>query len=61
MTLHDLESEAVYMLRESVADTRHPVLMYSVAEHSSVLVHLALKASFPGPIPFPLLHVDTGW
>jgi sulfate adenylyltransferase subunit 2 len=59
--LQALEAESVYILREVVAQFRNPVLLYSVGKDSSVLVHLARKAFHPGPIPFPLLHVDTGY
>src|SRR5438093_11640462 len=57
--LRELESESIYILRETVAQFRNPVLLYSVGKDSSVLVHLARKAFHPGPLPFPLLHVDT--
>ena len=56
-----LESEAIYIFREVVAQARRPVLLYSVGKDSSVLLHLARKAFHPGPVPFPLLHIDTGW
>jgi sulfate adenylyltransferase subunit 2 len=59
--LRYLESEAIHILREVVAELRNPVLLYSVGKDSSVLVRLAQKAFHPGPIPFPLLHVDTGY
>jgi len=59
--LQQLESEAMYILRETVAQARRPVLLYSVGKDSSVLLHLARKAFHPGPVPFPLLHIDTGW
>src|SRR5438093_2088293 len=59
--LRELESESIYILRETVAQFRNPVLLYSVGKDSSVLVHLARKAFHPGPLPFPLLHVDTGY
>src|SRR5207247_6734221 len=59
--LRELESESIYILRETVAQFRNPVLLYSVGKDSSVLVHLARKAFYPGPLPFPLLHVDTGY
>ncbi len=61
MVLKSLESEAIYVLREAAAQATRPVLLYSVGKDSSVLLHLARKAFFPGPVPFPLLHVDTGW
>src|SRR5438046_8019765 len=59
--LRELESESIYIFRETVAQFRNPVLLYSVGKDSSVLVHLARKAFHPGPLPFPLLHVDTGY
>jgi sulfate adenylyltransferase subunit 2 len=59
--LHALEAESIYILREVVAQFRNPVLLYSIGKDSSVLVHLARKAFHPGPIPFPLLHIDTGY
>src|SRR5438105_11342354 len=59
--LRELESESIYIFREVVAQFRNPVLLYSIGKDSSVLVHLARKAFYPGPLPFPLLHVDTGY
>ena len=59
--LKDLESEGLYILREVIAQFQNPVLMYSIGKDSSVLLHLAMKAFYPAPIPFPLLHVDTTW
>src|SRR5438552_12134939 len=59
--LQALESESIYIFRETVAQFRNPVLLYSIGKDSSVLVHLARKAFYPGPLPFPLLHVDTGY
>jgi sulfate adenylyltransferase subunit 2 len=56
-----LESEAIYILREVAAEFRHPVLLYSIGKDSSVLLHLARKAFYPAALPFPLLHVDTGY
>lgn len=56
-----LESEAIYILREVAAQFERPVLLYSVGKDSSVMVHLAKKAFAPGPIPFPLMHIDTGF
>ena len=55
------ESESIDILREGVANARNPVMLYSVGKDSSVLLHLARKAFHPSPLPFPLLHVDTGW
>jgi sulfate adenylyltransferase subunit 2 len=59
--LRRLESQSIHILREVVAECRAPVLLYSIGKDSSVLLHLAGKAFAPGPIPFPLLHIDTGW
>ena len=61
MTLDVLESESIEIFREAVAGAERPVLMYSIGKDSSVLVHLARKAFYPAPPPFPLLHVDTTW
>ena len=58
--LHQLEAEAIEIIRETRAQCRKPVLLYSIGKDSSVLVHLALKA-LGGRLPFPLLHVDTTW
>jgi sulfate adenylyltransferase subunit 2 len=57
--LRALEAESVHVLREVVAEFERPVMLYSIGKDSSVLLRLAQKAFFPGPIPFPLLHVDT--
>ncbi|MSZ58485.1 MAG: sulfate adenylyltransferase subunit CysD [Actinobacteria bacterium] len=59
--LDALEAEAIHILRETAAAFRNPVLMYSIGKDSSVLLHLARKAFFPGPIPMPFLHVDSQW
>ncbi|MBL8337278.1 MAG: sulfate adenylyltransferase subunit CysD [Rhodoferax sp.] len=59
--LHPLESEAIDILREAVAGARKPVMMYSIGKDSSVMLHLARKAFYPAPPPFPLLHIDTTW
>ena len=59
--LRRLESEAIHIMREVVATCERPVMMYSIGKDSSVLLRLAQKAFAPGPLPFPLLHVDTGW
>jgi sulfate adenylyltransferase subunit 2 len=56
-----LESESIEIIREAVATARNPVMMYSIGKDSSVMLHLARKAFFPAPPPFPLLHVDTKW
>ena len=60
-SLKQLEAESIHILREVVAEFDNPVMMYSIGKDSSVLLHLARKAFYPGRIPFPLLHVDTGW
>ena len=59
--LKALENESIEILREAAAGFRKPVMMYSIGKDSSVLLHLARKAFYPGPIPFPLLHIDTTW
>jgi len=59
--LQRLESESIQILREVVAETENPVMLYSIGKDSSVMLHLARKAFYPGPLPFPLLHVDTTW
>lgn len=59
--LQELEYESIYVLRETVAQFSNPVLLYSIGKDSSVLLHLAKKAYYPAPIPFPLMHVDTTW
>jgi sulfate adenylyltransferase subunit 2 len=59
--LDHLEAEGIHVLREVAAECRRPVLLYSIGKDSSVLLHLAHKAFYPGPLPFPLLHVDTTW
>ncbi|MGH9918516.1 MAG: phosphoadenosine phosphosulfate reductase family protein, partial [Nitrososphaerales archaeon] len=59
--LDALESEAIGILRDVAGAFRRPVLLYSVGKDSSVLLHLALKAFHPGRLPFPVLHIDTGW
>ena len=59
--LEALEAEAIFILREVAATCEKPVLLYSIGKDSAVLLHLALKAFAPGRLPFPLLHVDTGW
>lgn len=56
-----LEAEAIGILREGAAAFRRPVLLYSIGKDSGVLLHLAMKAFFPGKPPFPLLHIDTTW
>ena len=59
--LRRLEDEAIHILREVVAEFRKPVMLYSVGKDSSVMLHLARKAFFPAPPPFPFLHIATGW
>jgi sulfate adenylyltransferase subunit 2 len=59
--LKQLEAEAIHIIREVVAQCERPVMMYSIGKDSSVMVHLARKAFFPGSLPFPLLHIDTTW
>ena len=59
--LKQLEAESIHVIREVAAEFERPVLLYSIGKDSSVLLHLARKAFFPGPLPFPLLHVDTTW
>ncbi|MBX9708923.1 MAG: sulfate adenylyltransferase subunit CysD [Caulobacteraceae bacterium] len=59
--LQSLEAEAIQILREVVAEIERPVMMYSIGKDSAAMLHLARKAFWPGPLPFPLLHVDTTW
>jgi sulfate adenylyltransferase subunit 2 len=59
--LQRLEAESIHILREVVAEADKPVMMYSIGKDSAVMLHLARKAFFPAPPPFPLLHVDTTW
>ena len=59
--LERLEAEAIHIMREVVAETERPVMLYSVGKDSAVMLHLARKAFYPSPPPFPLLHVDTTW
>ena len=59
--LDRLEAESIFILRETVAEAAKPVMLYSMGKDSAVMLHLAKKAFFPGPLPFPLLHVDTTW
>src|SRR5258705_3342080 len=59
--LDRLEAESIHILRETVAEADRPVMLYSIGKDSSVMLHLAKKAFFRGPLPFPLLHVDTTW
>src|SRR5215831_11201450 len=57
--LRALEAESIHIIREVAAEFERPVMLYSIGKDSSVMVPLAQKAFYPGPIPFPLLHVDT--
>src|SRR5499425_3960743 len=59
--LERLEAESIDIMREAVAESERPVMLYSIGKDSSVMLHLALKAFHPSPPPFPLLHVDTTW
>ena len=59
--LDRLEAESIHILRETVAEVARPVMLYSIGKDSAVMLHLAKKAFFPAPLPFPLLHVDTRW
>lgn len=59
--LQQLEAESIFIFREVVAERENPVMLYSIGKDSSVLLHLAKKAFYPGKLPFPLLHVDTTW
>lgn len=59
--LRQLEAESIHIIREVAAEFANPVMMYSIGKDSSVMLHLARKAFYPGTLPFPLLHVDTGW
>jgi sulfate adenylyltransferase subunit 2 len=59
--LKQLEAESIHIIREVAAEFENPVMLYSIGKDSSVMVRLAQKAFFPGTLPFPLLHIDTGW
>jgi sulfate adenylyltransferase subunit 2 len=59
--LQRLEAESIQILREVVAECEKPVMLYSIGKDSAVMLHLAMKAFYPAPPPFPLLHVDTTW
>lgn len=56
-----LEAESIHIMREVVAEAERPVMLYSIGKDSAVMLHLARKAFYPAPLPFPLLHVDTNW
>jgi len=60
-SLDRLEAESIFIFREVVATCDNPVMLYSIGKDSSVLLHLARKAFYPAPLPFPLLHIDTTW
>jgi sulfate adenylyltransferase subunit 2 len=59
--LQRLEAESIHIIREAVAESERPVMLYSIGKDSAVMLHLALKAFYPAKPPFPLLHVDTTW
>ena len=59
--LDELEAEAIHIYRETAAAFRNPVLLYSIGKDSSVLLHLAINAFYPAPVPFPVMHIDTTW
>lgn len=59
--LQRLEAESIHILREVVAETEKPVMLYSIGKDSAVMAHLATKAFYPAPPPFPFLHIDTTW
>jgi len=59
--LQKLEAESIHIMREVVAETENPVMLYSVGKDSAVMLHLAMKAFYPSKPPFPLMHVDTTW
>ena len=59
--LQQLEAESIHVIREVVAEFANPVMLYSIGKDSAVMLHLARKAFYPAPPPFPLLHVDTTW
>jgi sulfate adenylyltransferase subunit 2 len=59
--LQRLEAESIHILREVVSEVERPVMLYSIGKDSAVMLHLARKAFYPSPPPFPLLHVDTTW
>ena len=59
--LKQLEAESIHIIREVAAEFDNPVMLYSIGKDSAVMLHLAIKAFFPGKPPFPLMHVDTTW
>src|ERR1700730_4813550 len=59
--LRNLEAESIEIMREVIAEFKSPVMLYSIGKDSSVMLHLAIKAFYPAPLPFPLMHIDTTW
>ena len=59
--LQRLEAESIHIMREVAAEADKPVMLYSIGKDSAVMLHLAKKAFYPSPPPFPLMHVDTTW
>ena len=59
--LKELEAESIHIIREVAAEFDNPVMLYSIGKDSAVMLHLAMKAFYPGKLPFPLMHVDTTW
>ena len=59
--LKQLEAESIHIIREVAAEFDNPVMLYSIGKDSAVMLHLALKAFYPGKPPFPLMHIDTTW
>ncbi|OUV61231.1 MAG: sulfate adenylyltransferase small subunit [Cellvibrionales bacterium TMED122] len=59
--LNDLEAESIFIIRETLAEAKNPVILYSIGKDSSVLLHLIIKSFYPSKVDIPLLHIDTGW
>ncbi|NBP07988.1 MAG: sulfate adenylyltransferase small subunit, partial [Gammaproteobacteria bacterium] len=59
--LQRLEAESIHIMREVVAEAERPVMLYTAGKDSATMLHIARKAFFPAPPPFPLLHIDTTW
>ena len=59
--LKQLEAESIHIIREVAAEFDNPVMLYSIGKDSAVMLHLAMKAFYPAKLPFPLMHVNTGW
>ncbi|GER03424.1 hypothetical protein JCM17846_11060 [Iodidimonas nitroreducens] len=59
--LQRLEAESIQIIREVASECRNPVMLFSIGKDSMVMLHLARKAFYPSPLPFPILHVDTTW